>query len=126
MDAAAEASVRPIEDMLKRLNASAVFGEPMREGDVVLIPVASVAYGFGYGSGSGSQTGEVGSSPSGSGQGGGGGGAARPLGFIRVAADGVSFEAAMNPLSIPLAGIAMVAWSVFWITKAVRAFARRK
>ena len=44
--------LRFIEEMLERLTVAATFGAPVKEGDVTLIPVASVAYGFGYGSGS--------------------------------------------------------------------------
>jgi hypothetical protein len=31
----------------------------------------------------------------------------------------------MDPRAIALAGIAMVAWNVFWVAATVRAFARR-
>jgi uncharacterized spore protein YtfJ len=123
----------PIEDMLKRLNVSAVFGEPIKEGDATILPVASVGYGFGYGAGRGSSPAkpcgeerETPTAPSeGEGSGGGGGGIARPRGVIRITADGVKFEPVMNLTRFLLAGIAMVAWSVFWITKTVRAFAQK-
>jgi uncharacterized spore protein YtfJ len=135
MDERPVADIEPIEDMLKRLNVSAVFGEPVRQGDAVVIPVARVAYGFGYGSGYGRGTppapaseqgtaggvGECG----GAGGGGGGGGVAVPLGALRITADGVKYEAVMDLTRISLAGIALSVWSVFWIAKTVRAFVRR-
>jgi len=129
--------VEPIEDMLKKLNTNAVFGEPVREGETIVIPVASVTYGFGYGSGYGQAPAAAGAAEgteaekgtevargSGGGSGGGGGGAAKPLGFIRIKGDDVRYEPLMNPSAISLAGIGMVAWSIFWITKTVRAFLR--
>jgi len=47
------------------------------------------------------------------------------LGALRITAEGVHFEPTMDPKTIALAGIAMIAWNVFWITAAVRACARR-
>ncbi len=130
MDDTMTATIEPIENMLKRLNVGAVFGEPIREGDATILPVASVGYAFGYGSGRGrgpaSASGDEAEAPvsagEGEGGGGGGGGKAQPKGVIRITADGVKFEPVMDLTRISLAGIAMVAWSVFWITKTVRAF----
>lgn len=115
-----------IERIVERLNVSAVFGEVQREGDVAIIPVAQIgtSFGFGYGSGEGPAEGEEGTA-SGGGGGGGGMGSAKPRGFVKITPDGVSFEPTANPLQIPLAGILMVAWNVFWIALTVRAFARK-
>lgn len=115
-----------IERIVERLNVDTVFGEVRREGDVAIIPVAAIGatFGFGYGSGEGPAEGQEGMA-SGGGGGGGGMGSARPRGFIKVTPDGVHFEPTANPFMIPLAGIAMMAWSVFWITLTVRAFARK-
>ncbi len=46
--------IEPIENMMKRLNVNTVFGEPIKEGDQTVIPVASVSYAFGFGAGYGS------------------------------------------------------------------------
>jgi uncharacterized spore protein YtfJ len=137
MDEKIDMSADAIQQMLHRMSASAVFGEPIREGGATVIPVASVMYGFGLGSGSGpmpSQAGvkgmtgegESASPMMGTGGGGGGGGGARPLGFIRIDGEGVGFEPIMNQNIVPVAGIAMVAWNVFWIAATVRAFIKRK
>jgi uncharacterized spore protein YtfJ len=127
-----EVDLEPIDQMLRKLNANAVFGEPYKEGDVTVIPVANVGYGFGYGSGSGKMTGpmsgaeENASGPGeGSGQGGGGGGMARAVGYIRIAPDGVTYEPIMDNSRISMLGIAMVMWNVFWISAAIRAFVRK-
>jgi uncharacterized spore protein YtfJ len=130
MDDTMTATIEPIEDMLKRLNVNAVFGAPIKEGDATILPVANVGYGFGYGSGrgrgpattSGDEAAAPGTASEGEGSGGGGGGMAQPKGVIRITADGVKFEPIMDMTRISLAGIAMVAWSVFWIAKTVRAF----
>jgi uncharacterized spore protein YtfJ len=116
-----------IERIVERLNVNTVFGEVRREGDVAIIPVAAIAttFGFGYGSGEGPAEGQEGVATGGGG-GGGGMGSARPRGFIKFTPDGVHFEPTANPFMIPLAGIAMGAWSVFWITLTVRAFARKR
>jgi uncharacterized spore protein YtfJ len=127
-----EVDLEPIDEMLQKLNASAVFGEPFKEGDVTVIPVASVGYGFGYGSGSGKMTGSMarsaggeGEPGEGSGQGGGGGGMARPIGYIRVSQGEVTYEPIMDTSRISILGIAMVMWNVFWITAAIRAFVKK-
>ena len=123
--------IEPIENMMKRLTVNTVFGEPLKEGDQTIIPVASVSYGFGFGAGygSGQSPAEEGGQPPKVGEGGGSGGGAmgkaKPQGALRITAEGVHFEPAMDPKAVALAGIAMVAWNVFWIAATVRAFARR-
>ncbi|HNS03917.1 MAG TPA: spore germination protein GerW family protein [Anaerolineae bacterium] len=115
-----------IERIVERLNVDAVFGEVRREGDVAIIPVVQVGTTFGFGYGSGESPSQVEERlASGGGGGGGGMGSAKPRGFIKFTPDGVHFEPTANPFMIPLAGIAMIAWSVFWITWTVRAFVRR-
>jgi uncharacterized spore protein YtfJ len=115
-----------IERIVERLNVNAVFGEVRREGDVAIIPVAQIGttFGFGFGSGEGPAEDKEGVATGGGG-GGGGMGRARPVGIVKITPDGAHFEPAANPFMVPLAGIAMAAWSVFWITLTVRAFARK-
>ena len=132
MDEKTDVALERIDEMLEKMSVNAVFGQPFREGDMTLIPVASVGYAFGYGSGSGRMTGAssgTGGEPcgpgEGSGQGGGGGGRARPLGYIRISPDKVAFEPIMDTGRISMLGIAMVMWNVFWITAAIRAFVKK-
>jgi uncharacterized spore protein YtfJ len=135
--------IAPIEDMLERLNVRSAFGELIQEGDTTLIPVATVACGFGYGSGYGRGPGKKpgqaadqpaeGESPKatapdegeGGGAGAGGGGWVKPQGYIRIRGDEVEYEPIMNMSLIPLAGMLTGAWCLFWISAAVRAFARK-
>lgn len=117
----------PIEELFEKLNVDAVFGQPIQEGDVTIIPVAEVGVGFGFGSGlspeKDEEDGDEADSPTG--QGSGGGGKATPRGYIKITPDGVNFVSTMDESRVALAGIGMVAWSVFWIAKAIRAFARK-
>ncbi len=121
----------PIENMMKRLTVNTVFGEPIKTENQTVIPVATVSYGFGYGAGWGSGTAEAEAEEQparmgeGGGQGGGAMGKAKPVGALRITADGVEFEATMDPKTIALAGVAMIAWNVFWIAATIRAFAKR-
>ncbi len=119
--------LRPIEEMMERLTVAATFGAPVKEGEVTLIPVASVAYGFGYGAGSAPRPADEADAEKagGEGAGGGGGGMAKPMGYVRVGAGGVKYEPLFDPAKVSIAGILMVAWSVFWIAQTIKAFARR-
>jgi uncharacterized spore protein YtfJ len=129
----------PIEQMLAKLNADAIFGAPTTEGDVTIIPVAQTEYGFGYGGGYGrgpnprpeETSGQAGAEASeGGGSGGGAGGRVTPRGFLRISSQEVKFVPITDETRIPLAGILMVAWVVFWVMATVRtiakAVARRK
>ena len=74
----------------QRAQASAVFGEAVRDGGLTVIPVARARFGFG--GGAGGRQGEVGS-----GGGGGGGAAVTPIGFIEVREGGAKFNRISNP-----------------------------
>jgi len=131
MDEKVISNTEPIQRMLQRLGASAVFGEPTTQNGIVIIPVAQTQFGFGYGGGYGrggkEQIGEdVTADGTGEGAGSGGGAAARstPRGFIRIAADEVKFEPIIDETRIPLAGILMVAWVVFWVMATIRVIAK--
>jgi uncharacterized spore protein YtfJ len=117
--------IEPIEELLERMNVGGVFGEPVQEGEVTIIPVAEVSvlvgYGFGYGEGGPGE--EAGRAGEGAGGGSGARGKATPRGYIRITPEGVTFEPITNETVIPLAGIAMSAWSVFWVGKTIRAIA---
>ena len=120
----------PIEQLFEKLSVDAVFGQPIQEGDVTIIPVAEVGIGFGYGSGQSPATEEEGDeADSGKGEGVsggvGGGGKATPRGYIKITSDGVIFVSTLDEGRVALAGIAMSAWAIFWIAKTIRAFARK-
>ena len=122
MNDEARPNLEPIEKMVDALGVGAVFGEPIREGGVTVVPVAEVRYAFGYGYGSGRDRGEE---AEGSGGGSGAGGRASAKGYVRISADGVRFEPVLDVTRLALAGIAFAAWSVFWIGRTMRAVGRR-
>lgn len=119
----------PLYQWLDRVNVGAVFGQPVHEGNTVIIPVASVSMGFGFGAGPASPqqgpTGDEKSAPA-EGGGGGGGGSVQPKGYLRITANDVKYEPIMDTQMISLAGILMAAWNVFWIARTIRAFAPKK
>ena len=131
MNDEARPNLEPIEKMVDGLGVGAVFGEPIREGGVTVVPVAEVRFAFGYGYGSGRGRGEESEgSPStaeqGSGGGSGAGGRASAKGYVRISADGVRFEPVLDVTRLALAGIAFAAWSVFWIGRTMRAVGSKR
>lgn len=133
MSEQAEVLSQRIEKALDRLSVKAAFGKAIEQGGVTVVPVAQVSMGFGYGYGTGpgprqeegaDEAAEAAGPPPG-GVGGGGGGGTRPLGYIQFDEHGAHFEPILDITRMGLAGIAMVAWAVFWIAAAARS-ARRK
>ena len=124
MRASVERVNSQVDEMVHRMNATAVFGEPVQQGDVTLIPVASVTYGFGTGQGWGRGKSEdaPAEAPMGEGGGGGGGGAgmARPLGFIRIDEKGARWEPTMDMTRVSVGGMLLAGWIVFWVMKMIR------
>jgi uncharacterized spore protein YtfJ len=112
-----------IEEMQKNANVDAVFGAPLTSGDKIVIPIATVSYGFGLGFGEGmDKEGE-----GGTGGGGGAGATAKPVGLVEITPEGTHIKMVVNEQQVALAGIAFVAWSVFWIANAlIRIFGRPK
>ena len=124
MNDEARPNLEPIEKMVGELGPGSVFGEPIREGGVTVVPVAEVRFAFGYGYGSGRGRGDEAEggprTDEGSGGGSGAGGRASAKGYIRISGDEVRFEPVLDVTRLALAGIALAAWSVFWIGRTVR------
>lgn len=132
----------PIVKLLDRLNVGHLFGQPTREGDVTVIPVAEVTVGFGYGYGSApggiqmedelEEEGELEDEEGDPAEGGGGGagGKAKPVGFVKITPEGVEYESIVDESRIAMAGIALGAWTIFWAGKVlhtlIKAVAARK
>ena len=130
MNDEARPNLEPIEKMVDELGVGAVFGEPIKEGSVTVVPVAEVRFAFGYGYGSGRGRGEEAEghprAEEGSGGGSGAGGRASAKGYVRISDDEVRFEPVLDVTRLALAGIAFAAWSVFWIGRTVSAVGRRR
>lgn len=119
-------AIEPIEQLFEKLRVDAVFGKPVQEGDVTIIAVADVGVGFGFGSGRNPVTDDEGEdADQGTSEGGGAAGKATPRGYIKITPDGVDFESTLDEGRVALAGIAMVAWAIFWITMTIRAFVKK-
>lgn len=94
---------------------SAVYGEPVTQGEYTVITASEVSVGLGYGYGGGGGTGspeaqeEEGEAESsmgfGTGGGGGGGAAARPVAVIEIGPHGVRVEPIVDPTKIALAAL---------------------
>ena len=114
MDAARLSAGDPTDGLLERLaglvgakaTVRTVFGDPIRQGDLTVVPVAKVRWGFGGGGGRSE------AAPSGpaAGTGGGGGVAADPVGYLEIGPAGATFrrisDAYPNPLFLLAAAIA--------------------
>nr|WBU15332.1 hypothetical protein [uncultured bacterium] len=99
-----------------------VFGEPIRQGDRIVIPVARVQGGLGLGFGRGEAPAEAGR-PSG----GGGGGMfrARPVAIVEITPTEVRIRPIIDVTRIVLAGMLLTAWVAFWGNVTARALFRR-
>lgn len=123
-----------VDELIRRMNAKAVFGEPVQQGNVTLIPVAGVTYGFGSGQGwgrnpgakEGAEAAPEGSQGEGAGAGGGGGGMARPLGYVKIDESGAKFEPTMNMTLVSVGGMLLAAWNVFWVAKMITSVTKAK
>jgi uncharacterized spore protein YtfJ len=112
-----------LEDLKKVANVSAVFGEPETVGDKTIIPVAQVSYGFGMGFGEGKSPAkdeEEGPTGEGKGVGGGGGASVRPLAVLEITPEETNLTSIVDASRIALAGIALMAWFLFLVSRASR------
>jgi uncharacterized spore protein YtfJ len=115
-----------LDALQKSANVNAVFGKPVKVGEKVVIPIASVSYGFGGGFGEGQgRAKEQASSGGGSGAGGGGNVSARPLAVAEITPDSLRIEPVVDEQKVALVGILAGAWSVFWIARATVRILRR-
>ena len=113
MDAGRVSAGDPTDGLLERLaglvgakaTVATVFGNPIRQGDLTVVPVAKVRWGFGGG-------GRSEAAPTGpaAGTGGGGGVAADPVGYLEIGPTGATFrrisDAYPSPLFLLAAAIA--------------------
>lgn len=102
-----------------------VFGEPIRVGDRVIIPVAQVCGGVGLGFGQRPGAGAEGGPPA-QGGGGGGGFTARPLAVVVATPERVEVRPVLDLTRLAVVGMLLLAWNVFWISRTVRVLATRR
>lgn len=94
-----------------KASVSAVFGEPVTHGDIVIIPVAKVGFGFGAGGGRL--------------EGGGGGTSIGPAGYIVIKDGNAVFKPIRDPLVDVLVPVLSVVAAAF-APRIVRRLLRRK
>jgi uncharacterized spore protein YtfJ len=129
-----------IGELHQRATVKAVFGEPYQVDGRTIIPIAKVAYGYGLGGGRANgrdadtsdgtpgvhretEAGPAGGAVRagwGAGGGGGAGISARPVAVLEVSAAETKVRPIVDVTRLALAGMALVAWNVFWITYTVR------
>jgi uncharacterized spore protein YtfJ len=121
-----------LEDLIGRIarieeqaTVKTVFGEPIRADGRTLVPVARVTYGFGFGLGR-NQEKDEGEEEAGEGGGGGGGASVRPMAVLEITDAGTVVRPIVDVTRLALAGLALVAWNVFWIAYTVRAVERAR
>lgn len=108
-----------IEKYLATASVDAVYGKPVRQGDVVVITAAEVVCGFGFGAGEGmGQDGEQ----KGGGAGGGGGGQtfARPVAVVVCTPNGVSVQPVMDRTKLWLAAVTALGFMMATLAKMQR------
>lgn len=110
------------QEMQTKTGVRAVFGEVIEVDGRRLIPVAGVTYGFCMGGGQGPTPQEKGEKKANPPLGGGGGGGMRvePIAVIEVTTDSVKIQPIVNVTRVAIAGLLVGAWSIFWISRAMR------
>lgn len=111
-------------------SAEAVVGPAREEQGRIAIPLAAVSAGYGMGMGMGYRTAEEGAATDGEAGGGGGGGGgggakARPVAVIELSESELRVHQVVDSTRITIASLALAAWTIYWVTRTVRAFRRR-
>ncbi len=112
-----------VEGLRSVASVDAAFGKPQEIEGKVLIPVAVVGSGFGLGFGQGTTGQQTEKQPApADGEGGGSlaGAGARPIAVIEVTAEDTTIRPIVDETKIALAGVALGAWSVFWVMATLR------
>ena len=118
--AAVETLQTTMDKFLSAANVEAVYGQPIREGDTIVIPTAEVlsAAGFGVGSGGGPQGPGVNENTGGGGGGGGGGRVlSRPVAAIVISPAGVRVEPIVDVTKIVLAVFTTLGFMIAMIAR---------
>ena len=112
-----------MDKFLAAANVEAVYGEPLVQEDVAIIPTAEVLSVAGFGVGSGYGTDQVtGETQVSGGSGGGGGGKvlSRPVAIIVSSADGVYIEPIVDVTKIALAALTAAGFMIGMVSKMMR------
>jgi uncharacterized spore protein YtfJ len=107
-----------LERFIQTADVTAVYGQPIQNGDTLIIPAAEVlcGMGFGVGAGNGPQADDK-PAPGGGGGGGGGRTFSRPAAVIIASPQGVTVSPIVDVTKIALAGITALGFMVSMISR---------
>jgi uncharacterized spore protein YtfJ len=121
-----------VEELIGRISqvhdkatARTVFGDPVHVAGRTIIPIARVRYGFGFGMGRNSER-EREEEEASVGGGGGGGLSIRPVAFLEITEQEARMRPIVDVTRVILAGMALVAWNLFWVMYTARASGKRR
>jgi len=115
-----------LKEILIRLGPEVTFGEPVKKGDNVIIPVAEARLMFAYGGGQGTkdpsleEEDQEGEGVGGTGRGFGGGAKVSPRGYITITDEEVTYSPIVNRTPVLLAAIGLGAWFIFMMSRMCR------
>ncbi|HLJ60223.1 MAG TPA: spore germination protein GerW family protein [bacterium] len=110
-----------IKELHDRAGTRTVFGDPVELRGRTIVPVARVCYAFGMGMGHGRKRPEGDDGMVGEGGGGGGGVSVKPLAVVEVTDTAINVVPIVDATRLALVGMALAAWGVFWVSRALRA-----
>ncbi len=104
-DAVQETINNTMAHFIATADVDAVYGQPIRKGDTLIIPTAEVLAGLGFGASSGRMTGKEDQGRGWSGGGGGGRAFSRPVAVIVADPQGVRVTPVFDSTKVILAGL---------------------
>ncbi|MFQ5941936.1 MAG: hypothetical protein ACE5JF_00100 [Anaerolineales bacterium] len=107
IDSANEVVQETLSKLIEAADVSKVYGRPIKQGDIAVIPASEnlTLLGFGVGAGAGVDTSGKGEVGTGGGGGGGGRTLSRPVAIVVVTPEGAYVEPVMDPTKVALAAI---------------------
>lgn len=111
-----------VSKLVDAADVTKVYGRPIKQGDVAVIPASEnlTLMGFGVGGGGGQDASEDGGVGSGAGGGGGGRTLSRPVAIIVVTPEGAYVEPVMDPTKVALAAITAAGFMFGMMLRMVR------
>ncbi|GMR11808.1 MAG: hypothetical protein BMS9Abin28_2653 [Anaerolineae bacterium] len=96
-----------LSKLIDAADVTKVYGRPIKQGDVAVIPASEnlTFMAFGVGAGGGTESSEDGAVGAGGGGGGGGRTLSRPVAIVVVTSEGAYVEPVMDPTKVALAAI---------------------
>lgn len=111
-----------LSKLIDAADVTKVYGRPIKQGDVAVIPASEnlTLMGFGVGAGGGADSSENGGFGTGGGGGGGGRTLTRPVAIIVVTPEGAYVEPVMDPTKVAMAAITAAGFMFGMMLRMVR------